>query len=120
MLFMVFYCKENDIQFWVNVKTGSRLCKVLILIVRFVDVADGLTHEQMMTVILGNLTVFLLLVIVSLAVKIRRFHTGIYMTSFKLSNQTFVVYYWPMYCPCRLAQDDPQNAQQSEVIYFNI
>uniref|UniRef100_A0A3Q2VZ93 Ig-like domain-containing protein n=1 Tax=Haplochromis burtoni TaxID=8153 RepID=A0A3Q2VZ93_HAPBU len=54
------------------------------------DVADGLTHEQMMTVILGNLTVFLLLVIVSLAVKIRRFHTGICTTSFKLSNQTFV------------------------------
>uniref|UniRef100_A0A3Q4MQ06 Ig-like domain-containing protein n=1 Tax=Neolamprologus brichardi TaxID=32507 RepID=A0A3Q4MQ06_NEOBR len=52
-------------------------------------VADGLTYEQMMTVILGNLTVFLLLVIVSLAVKIRRFHTGIYTTSFKLSNQTF-------------------------------
>uniref|UniRef100_A0A3Q4H3Z5 Ig-like domain-containing protein n=1 Tax=Neolamprologus brichardi TaxID=32507 RepID=A0A3Q4H3Z5_NEOBR len=67
----------------------KQICKVFILIVYFVDVADGLTYEQMMTVILGNLTVFLLLVIVSLAVKIRRFHTGIYTTSFKLSNQTF-------------------------------
>ncbi|XP_031612856.2 uncharacterized protein LOC116333745 [Oreochromis aureus] len=51
------------------------------------DVADGLTYEQMMTVVLVSLTVFLLLVIFSMAVKIRRFHT---------------------------AQDDPQNAQQSE------
>nr|XP_004576092.2 uncharacterized protein LOC101471678 [Maylandia zebra] len=75
----LYFCGEKQTDGKTIISSGTYL--------KVQDVADGLTHEQMMTVILGNLIVFLLLVIVSLAVKIRRFHT---------------------------AQDDPQNAQQSE------
>uniref|UniRef100_A0A669BD35 Ig-like domain-containing protein n=2 Tax=Oreochromis niloticus TaxID=8128 RepID=A0A669BD35_ORENI len=43
------------------------------------------------TMILGSLTVFLLLVIIGLIVKIRKFHTGIDLFKLKLNMQRFLV-----------------------------
>ncbi|XP_039869892.1 uncharacterized protein LOC120722821 [Simochromis diagramma] len=54
------------------------------------------------TMILGSLTVFLLLVIIGLVVKIRKLHTGIYV---------FLFY--------QIAQDDGQNPQRSENVDYD-
>uniref|UniRef100_A0A3Q4H462 Ig-like domain-containing protein n=1 Tax=Neolamprologus brichardi TaxID=32507 RepID=A0A3Q4H462_NEOBR len=114
----LYFCGEKQSDGKTIISSGTYLKKIkkniFILIVYFVDVADGLTYEQMMTVILGNLTVFLLLVIVSLAVKIRRFHTVFIGASKKGENLIGKLSFHPK---AKIRRPEPPRELEPNVVY---
>uniref|UniRef100_A0A3B4GRR6 CD226 antigen-like n=1 Tax=Pundamilia nyererei TaxID=303518 RepID=A0A3B4GRR6_9CICH len=77
------------------------------------------------TMILGSLTVFLLLVIIGLVVKIRKFHTGIYLFKLKLNMQRFLnvdsgaMNYAALSFPLRakIRRSVPQRELEPNVVY---
>uniref|UniRef100_A0A3B4GRX8 Ig-like domain-containing protein n=1 Tax=Pundamilia nyererei TaxID=303518 RepID=A0A3B4GRX8_9CICH len=77
------------------------------------------------TMILGSLTVFLLLVIIGLIVKIRKFHTGINLLKLKLNMQRFLnvdsgaMNYAALSFPLRtkIRRSVPQRELEPNVVY---
>uniref|UniRef100_A0A3P9BHA0 Ig-like domain-containing protein n=1 Tax=Maylandia zebra TaxID=106582 RepID=A0A3P9BHA0_9CICH len=88
---------------------------------------DSLTDSSQnpSTMILGSLTVFLLLVIIGLIVKIRKFHTGIYLLKLKLNMKRFLnvdsgaMNYAALSFPLRtkIRRSAPQRELEPNVVY---
>uniref|UniRef100_A0A3P9BGI5 Ig-like domain-containing protein n=1 Tax=Maylandia zebra TaxID=106582 RepID=A0A3P9BGI5_9CICH len=87
--------------------------------------ATNLKVQDLSTMILGSLTVFLLLVIIGLVVKIRKCHTGIYLFKLKLNMKRFLnvdsgaMNYAALSFPLRakIRRSVPQRELEPNVVY---